>query len=129
VTRTTRLIAVPRPCGLLACAATLDAGLLEELAVLLLGHPLATLLDYRTHEDDLPGETRRPGAGVLTELDFDDEGLSLTGALGGTKTRSREATGGGAPPVWKKLLRRYSFTASPGTRNDRPTRTAGRSPE
>jgi hypothetical protein len=40
---------------LLALATTLDACLLQELAVLLLGHPLATLLDYRTHYDDLPG--------------------------------------------------------------------------
>jgi hypothetical protein len=31
--------------SLLALAATLDARLLEELAVLLLCHPLATLLD------------------------------------------------------------------------------------
>jgi hypothetical protein len=42
--------------GLLALTATLDARLLQELAVLLLGHPLATLLDYRTHYYDLPGD-------------------------------------------------------------------------
>jgi hypothetical protein len=33
----------------LLLVATLDAGALEQLAVLLLGHPLAPLLDYRTH--------------------------------------------------------------------------------
>jgi hypothetical protein len=33
-------------CRLLALAATLDARLLEQLAVLLLRHPLAALLDY-----------------------------------------------------------------------------------
>jgi hypothetical protein len=38
-----------RRAGLLALTATLDARLLEQLAVLLLGHALATLLDYRTH--------------------------------------------------------------------------------
>src|SRR3954453_15916276 len=50
VTSTTRPTRTPSDgAGLLALAATLDARLLEELAVLLLGHPLATLLDYRTH--------------------------------------------------------------------------------
>jgi hypothetical protein len=53
----------PECAGLLALAATLDARLLEQLAVLLLGHPLATLLDYRTHvwtfrvTNDDPGPT------------------------------------------------------------------------
>jgi len=32
--------------GLLALAATLDTRLLQQFAVLLLGHSLATLLDY-----------------------------------------------------------------------------------
>ena len=32
-------------------------------------------------------------------------------------------------PVWKKLFRRYSLTVSSGTLKDRPTRTAGSSPE
>jgi hypothetical protein len=32
----------------------LDAGLLEQLAVLLLGHALAALLDNRPHETTLP---------------------------------------------------------------------------
>lgn len=39
----------PRGQGLLASAAALDPGLLEQLAVLLLRHPLAALLDDRTH--------------------------------------------------------------------------------
>src|SRR4051794_27941150 len=50
---TVRLAAGPRPAGrpsgLLALTATLDARLLEQLAVLLLGHALAALLDNRTH--------------------------------------------------------------------------------
>jgi hypothetical protein len=33
---------------------TLDAGLLEQLAVLLLGHALAALLDDRPHETTTP---------------------------------------------------------------------------
>ena len=37
----------------------------------------------------------------------------------------REASG---QPAWKNDLRRYSLTASSGTRNDLPTRTAGSSP-
>ncbi len=64
VTRTTRpMTSDPEYAGLLALAATLDARLLEQLAVLLLGHPLATLLDYRTHvwtfrvTNDDPGPT------------------------------------------------------------------------
>ena len=39
----------PASLGSLAGAATLDAGALQQLAVLLLGHALATLLDDRTH--------------------------------------------------------------------------------
>jgi hypothetical protein len=39
----------------------LDAGLLEQLAVLLLGHALAALLDDRTHETTLPGHLRMTG--------------------------------------------------------------------
>src|SRR6476659_4084227 len=38
---------------LLAGLATGHSGLAQQLAVLLLGHPLATLLDDRTHEGDL----------------------------------------------------------------------------
>src|SRR5690348_5160567 len=34
----------------LLLVATLDAGALEQLAVLLLGHPLAPLLDNRAHD-------------------------------------------------------------------------------
>ena len=49
VTRTTRRIGVPVS-GSLAQTTTLDARLLQQLAVLLLGHALATLLDDRTHE-------------------------------------------------------------------------------
>jgi hypothetical protein len=41
---------VSRPFGLLLIA-TLVASLAEKLAVLLLRHTLATLLDDRTHED------------------------------------------------------------------------------
>jgi hypothetical protein len=37
----------------LLLVASLDARLLQQLAVLLLGHPLAPLLDDRTHEPDL----------------------------------------------------------------------------
>jgi hypothetical protein len=36
--------------GWLLLVTALDTGLLQELAVLLLRHPLATLLDNRTHE-------------------------------------------------------------------------------
>src|SRR4051812_39538003 len=64
VTSTTRpTSAVPDPgaVGLLALAATLDARLLQELAVLLLRHALASLLDYRTHYTDLPGLHDGPG--------------------------------------------------------------------
>src|SRR4051812_20999690 len=58
VTRTTFLLtrstalpsSQPRGGGLLAELASLDAGLLQQLAVLLLRHPLASLLDDRTHE-------------------------------------------------------------------------------
>ena len=52
VTRTTRAIA-PLRSRLLAGAAALDARALEQLAVLLLRHPLAALLDDRTHEQPL----------------------------------------------------------------------------
>jgi hypothetical protein len=39
-----------RPAGrLLTETATLDPGLAQQLAVLLLGHPLAALLDHRAH--------------------------------------------------------------------------------
>ncbi len=68
VTRTTRPMTCgpgPGAAGLLALATTLDARLLQQLAVLLLGHPLATLLDYRTHYDGPSGTSRRPGADVL----------------------------------------------------------------
>src|SRR5215212_45677 len=75
VTRTTFLVAPPTalpstgPRGpLLAELASLDAGLLQQLAVLLLRHPLATLLDDRTHEylfqpdcSDISGIPDRPG--------------------------------------------------------------------
>src|SRR5436190_7847368 len=50
VTRTTR--AATRTADLLLVA-PLDARLLQQLAVLLLRHPLAALLDNRTHEIDL----------------------------------------------------------------------------
>jgi hypothetical protein len=43
------------PVLLLALASTLDARLLQQLAVLLLGHSLATLLDNRSHDYDPPG--------------------------------------------------------------------------
>jgi len=40
-----------------------------QLAVLLLGHPLATLLDYRTHDNDLPGDDNDdPGPTYLIRL-------------------------------------------------------------
>jgi hypothetical protein len=42
--------------GSLPELATLDARLLQQLAVLLLRHPLATLLDDRTHENPLPAD-------------------------------------------------------------------------
>src|SRR5699024_5682424 len=65
------------PCGLLAELATLDARPLQQLAVLLLGHALAALLDDRTH--GLPSRTVRarsspggrrglPGHGSATEF-------------------------------------------------------------
>src|SRR4029077_8719480 len=50
----------------------LDAGLLEQLAVLLLGHALAALLDHRPHEATLlqlrmtGAPTRSPGEGGWT---------------------------------------------------------------
>ena len=45
--------------GLLARAAALDTGALEQLAMLLLRHPLAALLDDRTHDiNPLDSETR-----------------------------------------------------------------------
>src|SRR6476619_6857321 len=50
VTRTTFPTAPSPRMGLLAELATLDARLLQQLAVLLLRHPLAPLLDDRTHE-------------------------------------------------------------------------------
>ena len=54
MTRTTRCSVTRAPRrGLLACATTLDAGALEQLAVLLLRHPLAALLDDRTHDVNL----------------------------------------------------------------------------
>jgi hypothetical protein len=55
------------PLRLLAGATTLDARLLQQLAVLLLGHPLATLLDNRTHDNDLPGDDN-DGPGPATVL-------------------------------------------------------------
>jgi hypothetical protein len=51
----------PEVGGLLALAAALDARLLEQLAVLLLGHPLATLLDYRTHVETFRVTNDDPG--------------------------------------------------------------------
>src|SRR3954471_2584668 len=64
-TRTT-LPALPmrRTAGLLAELATLDARLLQQLAVLLLGHALAPLLDDRTHREtfrQLSADPGRPG--------------------------------------------------------------------
>src|SRR3954462_12992676 len=61
VTRTT-LPALPmrRAGGLLAELATLHARLLEQLAVLLLGHALAPLLDDRTHRETFQQLSSRP---------------------------------------------------------------------
>jgi hypothetical protein len=42
----------------LLLVSALDASLLQQLAVLLLGHPLAPLLDHRTHEGTLTGADR-----------------------------------------------------------------------
>jgi len=44
----------PGPRESLLLVPALDAGLLEQLAVLLLGHALAALLDDRPHETTLP---------------------------------------------------------------------------
>src|SRR3954469_16641087 len=64
VTSATRPMRNPAdPAGLLAELAALDARLLEQLAVLLLGHALAPLLDDRTHEKPLTcwtGPRERP---------------------------------------------------------------------
>jgi hypothetical protein len=56
VTRTIFPTVVSLARGSLPELATLDARLLQELAVLLLRHPLATLLDDRTHENPLPAD-------------------------------------------------------------------------
>jgi hypothetical protein len=58
VTRTTRPIGLPVS-GSLAETTTLDARLLEQLAVLLLGHALATLLDDGTHAGAFRDVVRR----------------------------------------------------------------------
>jgi hypothetical protein len=51
---------------LLSELASLDARLLQQLAMLLLRHPLATLLDDRTHELPLPTDNSDPGAAGTT---------------------------------------------------------------
>src|SRR3954447_23485980 len=62
VTRTIFPTVVSLAGGLLPELAALDARLLQQLAVLLLRHPLATLLDDRTHENPLPERlVRGPG--------------------------------------------------------------------
>jgi hypothetical protein len=64
--------------GLLAGATALDACLLQQLAVLLLGHPLATLLDYRTHDNDLPGDDNDdPGPTYLVRLTGEEVSLTV----------------------------------------------------
>ena len=65
VTSATRPIRLPRRpgWGLLAELAALDARLLEQLAVLLLRHALAPLLDDRTHVVTLHLLVRAPGNG------------------------------------------------------------------
>ena len=60
-TRARSIVGVRADRRLLACATTLDARLLEQLAVLLLRHPLATLLDDRTHGQTSRIPPRRAG--------------------------------------------------------------------
>src|SRR6478752_9091205 len=61
VTRTTLpALTIRTRAALLAELATLDARLLEQLAVLLLGHTLAPLLDDRTHRETFQRSTAVP---------------------------------------------------------------------
>lgn len=123
--------------------ATLHAGTAEHLAVLLLGHTLAALLDHRTHIGVTylsttglgPYSPRRAltcAPAPESELESRDgthpDYLSLPAA---TKTGRTPPRRGGSvrQPAEKYDVSRYSCTALEWTRNDRPTRTAGSSPE
>jgi hypothetical protein len=83
----------------LAETTALDAGLLEQLAVLLLGHALATLLDDRTHE--VPFTIGSAAARPVALADH--ERPSLTASRVRSVTRGRGWARGGVQPVWKKL--------------------------
>src|SRR5690606_1677474 len=73
---------------LLAGASTLDARLLQQLAVLLLGHPLAALLDDRAH--------------VCLSVSGTGPGLGGFGAAGGFWR-----TPNGNPRPWPEPIRRW----------------------
>src|SRR4051812_33430430 len=125
----------------LAETATLDAGLAQQLTVLLLRHTLAALLDHGAHTN-LPLETMWLGPEVPHGTHRIRSGrhpdLVAARSSGGWRTGNQphQLTGlGGAgqngpvgQAVWEKAPRRYSCTACSGTRNERPTRTAVRSP-
>ena len=85
VTSTIRPTTTPaaRGSGSLAETTTLDAGLLQQLAVLLLRHALATLLDDRTHVEPL--ETQSV-SGDRPALPTGPGGPSLTGGVEGSES-------------------------------------------
>src|SRR4051794_1438272 len=125
----------------LAQTATLDAGLAQQLTVLLLRHTLAALLDHGAHTN-LPLETMwvEPGmppgrcrvrTGTATRLPRHAK-QRRAASREPTAPAYRPARGRPKRPrphaVWENAPRRYSCTACSGTRNERPTRTAVRSP-
>src|SRR3954470_11031690 len=90
VTSTTLPTAPPR-LALLAELATLDARLLQQLAVLLLGHPLAPLLDDRTHENLFRLSLWCPG---VRRDDHDSLAVGSCAAESSVSRRCRSSCGG-----------------------------------
>ena len=102
--------------------ATLVTRLAQQLAVLLLGHALATLLDDRTHTNSFTFRWRpRHRYGPRNRPDSLARGA--TGRIRGSGQAEREMVGS---TTWLLIA---ICTADSGTRNERPKRMAGRSPE
>src|SRR6478736_1798182 len=119
VTRTT-LPALPirrrSRSALLAELATLDARLLQQLAVLLLGHALAPLLDDRTHRETFQQPYSR-------HRKSPEDRPSLSGD--GARTESAGPSGPGSPvrPGDQPVVTRRCRSSCAGSR---PRRTRGR---
>src|SRR5215475_14692930 len=117
----------------------LNARLPQQLAVLLLGHSLAALLDDRAHETTLARlfgtswlALRRPDAGRQGTRQRSRLPLPVSPSI--PPVPPSHQAGGSAPRRDAQLAatnesRKYWLTACSGTRKERPTRIASSSPE